>query len=98
MRVITQKTVGGPSVLEVAEADRPVAGPGEVLVKVGAAGVNPIDTYVRAGAFELLGKPPFTLGWDVAGTVEQLGDDVKEFEVGDSVYGAIGFPGAGNAR
>lgn len=97
MRVITQKTVGDASVLEVAEVDRPVPGAGEVLVKVGAAGVNPVDTYVRSGAFSLLGEPPFTLGWDVAGTVEQLGAGVAEFEVGDSVYGLLAFPQAGNA-
>ncbi len=97
MRVITQKTVGDASALEVAEVDRPVPGAGEVLVKVGAAGVNPVDTYVRSGAFSLLGEPPFTLGWDVAGTVEQLGAGVAEFEVGDAVYGLLAFPKAGNA-
>lgn len=96
MRVITQKTVGDASVLEVAEVDRPVPGAGEVLVKVGAAGVNPVDTYIRSGAFPLL-EPPFTLGWDVAGTVEQFGAGVAEFEVGDSVYGLLAFPKAGNA-
>ena len=46
MRVITQKTVGEASVLEVAEVAEPVAGPGQVLVRVGAAGVNPVDTYI----------------------------------------------------
>ncbi|MCP2202678.1 NADPH:quinone reductase [Lentzea flava] len=95
MRVITQKTVGDASVLEVAEVERPVPGAGEVLVKVGAAGVNPIDTYVRAGAFPLLGEPPFTVGWDVAGTVEQVGEGVEKFEAGDEVYGLLAFPGTG---
>ncbi|MFI6102474.1 NADP-dependent oxidoreductase [Lentzea sp. NPDC051213] len=97
MRVVTQKTVGDASVLEIAEVERPTPGHGEVLVKVGAAGVNPVDTYVRAGAFALLGEPPFTLGWDVAGTVEQLGEGAAEFEVGDAVYGLLAFPKAGNA-
>jgi NADPH:quinone reductase-like Zn-dependent oxidoreductase len=95
MRVITQKTVGEASVLEVTETDRPVPGPGQVLVKVGAAGVNPVDTYIRAGGFTVLGEPPFTLGWDVAGTVEELGADVEGFAAGDDVYGLLTFPGAG---
>ncbi len=94
MRVITQKTVGAASVLEVAEVPKPVPGPGQVLVKVGAAGVNPVDTYIRAGGFPALGEPPFTLGWDVAGTVEQDGEG---FSAGDEVYGLLTFPGTGGA-
>ncbi|MEU0883530.1 NADP-dependent oxidoreductase [Lentzea sp. NPDC005914] len=94
MRVITQKTVGAASVLEVAEAAKPVPGPGQVLVKVGAAGVNPVDTYIRAGGFPALGEPPFTLGWDLAGTVEQDGEG---FTAGDEVYGLLPFPGTGGA-
>ncbi|RDI27589.1 NADP-dependent oxidoreductase [Lentzea flaviverrucosa] len=92
MRVITQKTVGDASVLEVAEVATPVAGPGEVLVKVGAAGVNPVDTYIRGGGFPALGEPPFTLGWDVAGTVEHAAEG---FAAGDEVYGMLDFPGTG---
>ena len=91
MRVITQKTVGAASVLEVAEVAKPVPGPGQVLVKVGAAGVNPVDTYIRAGAYPALGEPPFTLGWDVAGTVESG----EGFDAGDEVYGMLPFPGTG---
>jgi NADPH:quinone reductase-like Zn-dependent oxidoreductase len=91
MRVITQKTVGDVSVLEVAEVAKPVPGPGQVLVKVGAAGVNPVDTYIRGGGFPALGEPPFTLGWDVAGTVESG----EGFEAGDEVYGMLPFPGTG---
>lgn len=95
MRVITQKTVGDASVLEVAEVAKPVPGPGQVLVAVGAAGVNPVDTYIRGGGFPALGEPPFTLGWDVAGTVEQLGEGVEGFATGDEVYGMLPFPGVG---
>lgn len=91
MRVITQKTVGAASVLEVAEVAKPVPGPGQVLVKVGAAGVNPVDTYIRAGGFPALGEPPFTLGWDIAGTVESG----EGFEAGAEVYGLLPFPGTG---
>ncbi|MGW6448694.1 NADP-dependent oxidoreductase [Lentzea sp. NPDC055074] len=92
MRVITQKTVGDAAVLEVAEVATPVAGPGQVLVKVSAAGVNPVDTYIRSGGFPALGEAPFTLGWDVAGTVEHDGEG---FAAGDEVYGLLDFPGAG---
>ncbi|NKE59925.1 NADP-dependent oxidoreductase [Lentzea sp. PSKA42] len=95
MRVITQKTVGDASVLEVAEVAKPAPGPGQVLVKVDAAGVNPVDTYIRAGAYPALGEPPFTLGWDVAGTVEQVGEGVQGFAAGDEVYGLLTWPGAG---
>ncbi|SDO14195.1 NADPH:quinone reductase [Lentzea jiangxiensis] len=92
MRVITQKSVGDASVLEVAEAAKPTPGPGQVLVKVGAAGVNPVDTYIRSGGFPALGEPPFTLGWDVAGTVAQAGEGFAE---GDEVYALLDFPGTG---
>jgi NADPH:quinone reductase-like Zn-dependent oxidoreductase len=95
MRVITQKTVGDASVLEVAEVATPAPGAGQVLVKVGAAGVNPVDTYIRAGGFPALGEPPFTLGWDLAGTVEQLGEGVQGLAAGDEVFGLLTFPGVG---
>jgi NADPH:quinone reductase-like Zn-dependent oxidoreductase len=95
MRVITQNTVGDASVLEVAEVAKPVPGAGQVLVKVGAAGVNPVDTYIRGGGFPALGEPPFTLGWDIAGTIEQVGDGVQDFATGDEVYGLLTFPGTG---
>ncbi|WP_329789888.1 NADP-dependent oxidoreductase [Lentzea sp. DG1S-22] len=92
MRVITQKSVGEASVLEVGEAAEPAPGPGQVLVRVGAAGVNPVDTYIRSGGFPALGEPPFTLGWDVAGTVAQAGEGFAE---GDEVYALLDFPGTG---
>ncbi|MFB9676896.1 NADP-dependent oxidoreductase [Streptosporangium vulgare] len=97
MRVITQSAVGDPSVLGVAEADRPEPDHGQVLIKVRAAGVNPVDGAVRAGLFPLLGPPPFTLGWDVAGTVESTGPGVSAFAPGDEVLGLLAFPRAGNA-
>ncbi|MFF5111235.1 NADP-dependent oxidoreductase [Streptosporangium sp. NPDC000509] len=97
MRVITQSAVGAPSVLDVAEVDRPEPDHGQVLIKVGAAGVNPVDEVVRAGLFPLLGPPPFTLGWDVAGTVESTGPGVSAFAPGDEVLGLLAFPDAGNA-
>ena len=91
MRKITQHALGGPEVLEVVEAPRPAPTPTEVLVRVTAAGVNPVDWKVRTrGGF--LGDPPFTVGWDVAGVVEELGYGATRFEPGDRVFGMPRFP------
>ncbi|MBJ7354829.1 MAG: NADP-dependent oxidoreductase [Thermoleophilaceae bacterium] len=88
MRKVTQYTTGSPDVLElVTDAPRPLPAPGEVLIEVKAAGVNPVDAKVRAGS-GLLGEPPFTLGWDVSGVVVE-GDG---FEPGDEVFGLVRFP------
>jgi NADPH:quinone reductase-like Zn-dependent oxidoreductase len=91
MRAIRQLTLGGPEVLELADVPRPEPGPTEVLVRLTAAGVNPVDWKVRArGGF--LGEPPFTVGWDVAGVVEELGGGVTRFAPGDRVFGMPRFP------
>ncbi|WP_436778468.1 NADP-dependent oxidoreductase [Streptomyces sp. URMC 126] len=96
MRAITQDTLGGPDVLRVSEVERPEPGIGEILVRVRAAGVNPIDLKTReAGMF--LGEPPFVLGWDVSGVVEAVGTGVRLFEVGDEVYGMPSFPAQAGA-
>jgi NADPH:quinone reductase-like Zn-dependent oxidoreductase len=88
MRKIIQNSFGPPEVLElVQDAPMPVAGPGETLVEVRGAGVNPIDTKVRAGR-DILGPPPFTVGWDISGVVVE--SDV--FEPGDEVFGLVSFP------
>jgi NADPH:quinone reductase-like Zn-dependent oxidoreductase len=91
MRAIRQSVLGGPEVLELVEVPRPNPGPTEVLVRVTAAGVNPVDWKTRArGGF--LGQPPFTVGWDVAGVVEALGRGVTRFAAGDRVFGMPRFP------
>ncbi|MEU0483581.1 NADP-dependent oxidoreductase [Streptosporangium sp. NPDC006013] len=97
MRAITQSAFGDPSVLGTAQVDRPEPDHGQVLIRVGAAGVNPVDGAVRSGAYPLLGSPPFVLGWDVAGTVESIGPGVSAFAPGDEVLGLLAFPDAGNA-
>ncbi|MEV5612189.1 NADP-dependent oxidoreductase [Streptomyces sp. NPDC052225] len=89
MRVISQRRLGGPEVLEVATVERPEPREGEVLVRVHAVGVNPVDWLARSGAAPLFGDPPFTLGWDVSGVVEAAGQDVTEFRPGDEVFGMI---------
>jgi NADPH:quinone reductase-like Zn-dependent oxidoreductase len=91
MRAIRQETLGGPEVLELVEVPRPSPIPTEVLVRTVAAGVNPVDWKSRArGGF--LGEPPFTVGWDVAGVVEEVGYGVTRFAVGDRVFGMPRFP------
>ncbi|WP_296747024.1 NADP-dependent oxidoreductase [Mesorhizobium sp.] len=92
MRAVIQNAVGGPDVLFVAEQPTPSPGRDEVLVRVKAAGINPVDAAVRGGHYRLLGDPPFVLGWDISGTVEALGNGVTGFKVGDEVYGMPRFP------
>jgi NADPH:quinone reductase-like Zn-dependent oxidoreductase len=96
MRAVVQHTFGGPEVLRVQEVPRPVPLPTEVLVRVHAAGINPVDWKTRAGGAMagVLGEPPFTLGWDVSGVVEETGFGVTTLQVGDEVYGMPWFPRA----
>ncbi|GAA5179445.1 NADP-dependent oxidoreductase [Rugosimonospora acidiphila] len=89
MRAISQRIFGGPEVLEIIETDRPLPGPGEVLVRVHAAGLNPADWKRRSGLLRRLGEPPFTLGLDLAGVVTAIGDQASRFQQGDAVYGAV---------
>jgi len=91
MRSIRQTALGGPEVLELVKVARPDPSPTEVLVRVTASGVNPVDWKVRTRG-GLLGEPPFTVGWDVAGVVEALGGGVTRFAVGDRVFGMPRFP------
>lgn len=92
MRAITQNTVGGPEVLEIAERPSPQPKAGEVLIRVRAAGVNPVDAAVRGGFYPLLGEPPFVLGLDLSGTVEAVGAGANGFAPGDEVFGMPNFP------
>ncbi|MEY9838123.1 NADPH:quinone reductase-like Zn-dependent oxidoreductase [Streptacidiphilus sp. EB103A] len=96
MRAVVQHTFGGPDVLRVAEVPRPVPLPTEVLVRVRAAGINPVDWKTRSGGgmAQVLGEPPFTLGWDVSGVVEEVGFGVTTLKPGDEVYGMPWFPRA----
>ena len=96
MRAILQQAFGGPEVLQLAEVDRPVPLATEVLVRVKAVGVNPVEPTIRSGQFPLIGQPPFILGWDISGVVEDL-EGVTRFEVGDEVYGMPLFPRAASA-
>ena len=96
MRAVVQHSFGGPDVLRVEEVPRPVPLPTEVLVRVHAAGINPVDWKTRVGGAMagVLGEPPFTLGWDVSGVVAEVGFGVTTLKVGDEVYGMPWFPRA----
>ncbi|MFG3114541.1 NADP-dependent oxidoreductase [Streptomyces sp. NPDC048197] len=89
MRAVSQRVFGGPEVLEVVETERPVPGPGEVLVRVHAAGVNPADRQRRSGLLGRLGEPPFVLGLDLSGVVAAVGGQVTRFRPGDAVFAAV---------
>lgn len=88
MKAIRVKEFGGPEVLQLEEVPTPQPGPGEVLVRIHATGVNPVETYIRAGTYARLPELPYTPGNDGAGVVEQVGSNVTEFNPGDRVYTA----------
>ena len=79
---------GDPAVLQFGEQEAPVPAQGEILVKIAAAGVNPIDTYIRSGAIPLPVEFPYIPGCDFAGTVEAVGECVSRFQIGDRVWGS----------
>jgi NADPH:quinone reductase-like Zn-dependent oxidoreductase len=90
MKAVVINAYGNNDVVEYTDVDRPVPRAGEVLVKVHAAGVNPVDWKIRGGLGQRLGLSlPIQLGGEVAGTIEDLGDGVGRFKIGDAVYGII---------
>jgi NADPH:quinone reductase-like Zn-dependent oxidoreductase len=93
MQAVRFHSYGSPEVLVLEEVPRPQAGAGEVLIRVHAAGVNPIDWKVRAGHVKdwLQHRLPLIPGWDVSGAVEAVGPDVSAFKIGDAVYGMLDF-------
>ncbi len=99
MKAVRIHEFGGPEVMKTEDIERPVPAADEILVKVYASGVNPVDWVIRNGANDNL-KPfltlPMTLGWDAAGIVEEWGSDVTGFQKGDFVYGVPNFPGDGS--
>ena len=86
MKAIRVHEFGGPEVLALEEVPTPKPGPGEVLVRMHASGVNPVETYIRAGKYARLPELPYTPGNDGAGVIEQPGAEVTEFKPGDRVY------------
>jgi NADPH:quinone reductase len=92
MKAIVVREFGTPEVMKLEEsAPDPTAGPTDVLVRIRAAGVNPVDSYIHTGTHARKPSLPYTPGFDGAGEVERVGADVKGFAPGDRVY--IGGPG-----
>lgn len=86
MKAIRVEKFGGPEVLQLVEMDTPQVGPSQVLLNVRAIGVNPVETYIRAGAYGNAVQPPYTPGSDAAGEVAAVGADVTDVQIGDLVY------------
>lgn len=86
MKAISVLEFGGPEVLRIRDRPDPVAGPGQVVVRIRAAGVNPVETYIRAGHYARLPDLPWTPGHDGAGVVEATGAGVDWLQPGDRVY------------
>ncbi len=99
MKAVRISEFGGADVLKLQEIERPVPAADEILIQVYASGVNPVDWKVREGGNDILRpylKLPMTLGWDVAGIVEETGSNVTNFKKGEEVYGVPNFPGDGS--
>lgn len=86
MKAIRVYAFGGPDVLRLEDVSDPVPGPGEVVVDVRAAGINPADTYMRNGTYAIVPPLPYTPGGDAGGVVAAVGPGVTAFAVGDRVF------------
>ena len=94
MKAIVVREFGGPEVLKLEEIPTPNPAASEVLVRINAAGVNPYDTYMRAGTYARKPPLPYTPGSDGAGVVEAIGENVRKVKPGDRVYTAQTLSGA----
>jgi len=88
MKAAFLEQTGGPEVIQYGDLPRPTPQQGEVLVRVAAIAVNPIDTYIRSGAVKMPLPKPFIPGCDLAGRVEAVGPGVKRYKPGDRVWGS----------
>ncbi len=88
MRAAYIEQTGPPEVIKVGELPRPVPKPGQVLVRVHSAGLNPIDLYIRSGMVAAPLVFPYVIACDVAGTVAEVGPGASRFRVGDRVWGS----------
>ncbi|HEV2713881.1 MAG TPA: alcohol dehydrogenase catalytic domain-containing protein, partial [Terriglobales bacterium] len=93
MKAIQVHEFGGPEVLRLEEVPTTQPGLGQVLLRMDAIGINPVETYIRAGTYAYKPTLPYTPGNDGAGVVEQVGADVNEFKPGDRVYTAGSISG-----
>jgi NADPH2:quinone reductase len=88
MKAAYLETTGSPDVIRYGDLPRPTPKQGEVLVKVAASALNPIDLYIRSGTVNMPLPKPFIPGCDLAGVVEEVGPGVKRFKAGDRVWGS----------
>src|SRR5512141_1856053 len=86
MKAIRVREFGGPEVMRLEEVPDPVPGKGEVAVRIHAAGVNPVDAYIRTGTYARKPALPYTPGADAGGVIESVGEGVTQVRVGDRVY------------
>ena len=86
MKAIRVHSFGEPEVLRLEEVPEPKAGPGQVTIRIKAVGVNPLDTYIRAGVYARKPPLPYTPGSDTAGIVEDVGEGIDRLKKGDRVY------------
>src|SRR5262245_43854074 len=86
MKAIRVREFGPPAVMKMEEISDPQPGPRQIVVEVKAAGINPVDTYIRAGTYAKKPALPYTPGFDAAGIVEAVGPEVRRFKAGDRVY------------
>src|SRR3954464_4265897 len=97
MRAAYIEETGTPDVIKVGELPRPEPGPGQILVRVRAVALNPIDLYIRSGLVSMPLAFPYIFGCDFAGAVESVGKGVRRFKAGDRVWGSnqglMGRPG-----
>ena len=94
------KQFGGIENFSLKEIPEPKISNGQVLIRVKAIGINPVDIKTRNGkgqAQQYKDVPAMIIGWDVAGVITKIAEDVKDFSVGDEVFGTINFPGQGGA-
>ncbi|MEI6946306.1 NADP-dependent oxidoreductase [Paraflavisolibacter sp. H34] len=100
MKAVVLTEPGGIDKLEVTDLPLPAPQKGEVVIKVRALSINPVDMKTRKGAAQyakLKEEPPVILGWDISGEVTEVGEGVTAFQAGDAVFGMVNFPGHGRA-
>ena len=86
MKAIRAHAFGGPDVLQLEDVNDPIPGPGEVVIDVRAAGINPADTYMRNGTYAIVPQLPYIPGGDAGGVVSAIGAGVGQYSVGDPVF------------
>ena len=93
MKAVRVRQFGDPDAMQTEEIEAPEPGSGQVRIEIAAAGVNPVDSYIRAGTYHLRPALPYTPGMDGAGRIDALGPEAGQFAIGDRVYCAGSLTG-----